>query len=561
LTTLSQLTERVLERGARAYTAPLDLLSQGARVRAASALAGVLCVAFLLRVWAVGFGLPYLYHPDEPSKISAATGILKSGDPNPHYFKKPSLQIYLTTAAESVYYLAGKTLGWFSSVDDLPEPVILTGGVGRTDMPGVLVLSRLITVAFGVGSVYLMYLIGLRLSNDPWVGVLAAAMLAVCPSHVAFSKVVHPDALMLFFFLAVIYASIRIVREGRWQDYALAGLACGFAAGSKYNGFFAIVLPTLAHFLLARHVVQRDRLLALCYAMIAAGFLVTTPYAVITPGLFLGSVLFESLHYVNGHPGMEGQAPKWYLSYLLLYEGPIVLLAVVQLIRGYRQRSRDMVFLSIFPLAYFALIASLPVRNEQTLLPVMPFVYMFAAAGAVGFARWLVRRVPNLGTAGGIPIGAALALAITLVPASRSIAASYELGSIDSRETARLWIEANIPAGSNIVVESYSTFADPRRYKVRGERFLYIKPMQWYVGRGTEYVVFGERAYGRFFDERDRYKDEVAAYEELFRRFEFVQRLRDGGYEVLIYRVRATPAQDAHVQGATTSAHLERLPN
>jgi 4-amino-4-deoxy-L-arabinose transferase-like glycosyltransferase len=517
------------------------VLSQGARVRAATALAGVLFVALVLRIWAVGFGLPHLHHPDEPSKINSALGILKSGDPNPHYFKKPSLQIYLTVAAEGVYYLTGKTLGWYDSVQDLPAPVILTGGVGFIESPGAIVLGRLITVVFGVASVYLMYLIGLRLSSDPWVGVLAAAMLAVCPSHVAFSRVIHPDALMLCFFLLTIYASIRIVREGRWQDYVIAGLACGFAAGSKYNGFFAIVLPTLAHFMLARRLPQRDSRLALAYLSVAVGFLITTPYALISPGPFLGSVLFESLHYVNGHPGMEGEAPKWYLSYLLLYEGPVALLAIVQLVRGYRTKSRDMIFLSIFPLAYFALIASLPVRNEQTLLPVMPFVYLFAAAGAVAFVRGLRVRWPSLRAAAGVPLGSAIATLLLLVPMSRSVAGNVELNTVDSRETARLWIERHLPAGSRIVLESYSTYADPARFKVKGERFLYIKPIEWYVDGRVDYVVFGELAYGRFFDDPERYAEEVAAYRELFRRFEFVQRLDDGGYEVLVYKVRTSP--------------------
>jgi len=32
-------------------------------------LAGILLIALALRAWALDFGLPYLYHPDEPNKI------------------------------------------------------------------------------------------------------------------------------------------------------------------------------------------------------------------------------------------------------------------------------------------------------------------------------------------------------------------------------------------------------------------------------------------------------------------------------------------------------------
>ncbi|HSE68039.1 MAG TPA: hypothetical protein VLB12_13715, partial [Gemmatimonadales bacterium] len=57
-------------------------------------LAAILVIALALRAWALDFGLPYLYHPDEPSKIEIAQNIVKTGDLNPHYFKKPTLLIY-----------------------------------------------------------------------------------------------------------------------------------------------------------------------------------------------------------------------------------------------------------------------------------------------------------------------------------------------------------------------------------------------------------------------------------------------------------------------------------
>ena len=68
-------------------------------------------IALCLRLWAIDFGLPYLYHPDEVNKITIAQNIFKTGDLNPHYFSKPTLFIYLNAAAYVPYYLTGKTLG------------------------------------------------------------------------------------------------------------------------------------------------------------------------------------------------------------------------------------------------------------------------------------------------------------------------------------------------------------------------------------------------------------------------------------------------------------------
>ena len=59
-------------------------------------LAVIVLAALYLRAWGVGYGLPALNHPDEPNKVQIAQGMIRSGDPNPHYFKKGSLLIYAT---------------------------------------------------------------------------------------------------------------------------------------------------------------------------------------------------------------------------------------------------------------------------------------------------------------------------------------------------------------------------------------------------------------------------------------------------------------------------------
>ena len=56
----------------------------------------IVAAAFLVRVWGIGFGLPYLLHPDEPVAIGIISKMVFYGELNPHFFDWGSLYFYLT---------------------------------------------------------------------------------------------------------------------------------------------------------------------------------------------------------------------------------------------------------------------------------------------------------------------------------------------------------------------------------------------------------------------------------------------------------------------------------
>src|SRR5262245_54348850 len=68
------------------------------------AIAAIALLAFAVRVWTIRGGLPYVDHPDEPNPIDYVVRMLRTGDPNPHAFQKPSLYIYLLLAVLSAHY-------------------------------------------------------------------------------------------------------------------------------------------------------------------------------------------------------------------------------------------------------------------------------------------------------------------------------------------------------------------------------------------------------------------------------------------------------------------------
>ena len=136
-------------------------------------------LALGLRLWGLRYGLPYLRHPDEPRYIASALLLFKTGSLDPNTLPDLSISafVYVINAlAYLPYYLAGKVLGPFQVRADLPEPQMLALGIGRIAMPSLVLMGRSVTLLFGVATVWLVYLLGRRLTPDlPTVGWLAAS--------------------------------------------------------------------------------------------------------------------------------------------------------------------------------------------------------------------------------------------------------------------------------------------------------------------------------------------------------------------------------------------------
>jgi 4-amino-4-deoxy-L-arabinose transferase-like glycosyltransferase len=501
-------------------------------------IAIIILAALSVRIWGVHHYLPFIYHPDEPRYVAIIQTIFKTGDLNPHFFNYPSLFLYINSLAYIPYYLVGEMAGVFTSRSDIMFPVSLAMGVAQSPMPSTILLGRCITVIFGVGAVALTYAIGKRLSGSALVGLLASLMLAFSPTNVAHSRFITPDTFVVFFAAASFLAAVLVYQQGKTRHYIMAGICVGLTASSKYNGAL-IFLPLLfAHFLRHGKTGFKERNLYLALAMCALGFLAATPYALIDASKFLADLSYESQHYSSGHAGEEGDALTWYLGYMWQTAGIVYVLAALEILRGFLSRSREIILLSIFPAVYFAFISSFEVRNDRTLLPLTPFLFLLAASF---LAHWMSRtaaiRSNKLRQFSVLAI-IGLAIAGLSMPASKTIKDTIRLTRADSRETARIWINSNLPAGSRLAIESYSPFVDPSRFYVqRIYRMINHEP-DWYVEQGLDYLVFSQGMYGRFYQDAERYLAECAQYDNLFRQFQLVKLFTDGGYEVRVYKVR-----------------------
>ncbi|MFH1141747.1 MAG: phospholipid carrier-dependent glycosyltransferase [Chloroflexota bacterium] len=498
-------------------------------------LLGILILAISLRLWGINFGLPYLYHPDEPPYVAIAQDIFKSGDLNPRFLNYPSLFFYLNALVYIPYFVAGKLAGLFQVPSDIPAPSMLAMGTGLTLMPSTFLLGRLLTATFGIGSVALVFLLGRQLTSSTMAASLAALMMAISPSNVANSRFITPDTFLVFFAMLSLWGAVKVFQQGKLSHYLLTGVAVGLTISTKYNGAL-IVLPLLAaHFIRHRLGGLRHPRLYMGLGLGAATFFLTTPFALLDYQRFLTDFQFEAGHYSTGHPGMEGNTLGWYLSYLWQVEGLATLLAALGVVWGLYTRRRELILLSIFPVFYFAFINSFAVRNDRTLLPLTPFLFLLASSLLVGLFRRSSAGHPN-------PrrwlrlVAVALALASLAWPAMQTVKNNLQLTTVDSRETARIWIEDHVPSGARIAIESYAPYVDPQRFSVQAFGKMIDHTPEWYRANGFDMLVFSQGMFARFFEEPERYSNEVSQYEDLFQAFDLVRAFSDGGYEVRVYR-------------------------
>jgi YYY domain-containing protein len=102
----------------------------------------------------------------------------------------------------------------------------------KADYADINLVGRFLAGLFDVGSVLLVFLVGRRLYGRNG-GLLAAFLLTVTVLNIQHAHFFVVESFLTFFCLLGIFYSVRIVQDGGWRNYALAGLALGFAVGCK----------------------------------------------------------------------------------------------------------------------------------------------------------------------------------------------------------------------------------------------------------------------------------------------------------------------------------------
>ncbi len=496
-------------------------------------LAAIIALGLALRLWNIDWSLPFITHPDEPLSVNGAIRMLRTGDLDPHNYHWGSLIFYLNALVYGIYFLFGKLAGVFAGPSDLLYLDVENIAVGYAPMPVLMILARALVAIGGAVSVGLIYLIG-RDMQDRAAGLAAALLLAVSPTSVALSHVVKSDTFLVLFSLVSVLGAVRVLRDPRRGNYILAGIGIGLAVASKYNAVLIALPVVVAHGLVFGWRGFRRREIFLAALAAVAAFLVAMPFALLDFPAFWSGLTYDLLHYAGGHTGAEGSSFAWYSVFVWGEYGVLALLALAGLFA--LLRSRPAMVLAAFPVAYFAFVSLFAVHFETTILPIAPFILLFAAALLRRVYDWVIPliRLPHPSAS---LLSAALVVLVALPSFSRTAQNDVNLARPDAREKARVWIDANLPRGARVALEPYAPYVNHDKFTVAGFEEITAHPPEWYEQNGFEYVVFSYGSFGRFYENPTLYPEYVQQYNAFFQHYSLVA---DFENQVRVYQTNAT---------------------
>jgi hypothetical protein len=198
-----------------------------------------------------------------------------------------------------------------------------------------------------------------------------------------------------------------------------------------------------------------------------------------------------------------------------------------------------------FPLVYFYFLSGHTLVFGRYLLPLLPFVCLLAAAGAVSGVS-LLRRFDIPRTARTAVIATLTALAL-VPPAWQSLNFVRMMSRTSTVELAHQWILDNVPKGASIVLETGALLLAPDRYAARNVPQLVLDhraPQEYdeYVKEGVEYVVASSQRYGDALDQPHHNPELYKAYMRLFEQSREVARFTPNGEnpgpELRVYKLR-----------------------
>jgi hypothetical protein len=411
----------------------------------------ILLIALAVRLWGLGFGLPYIIaRPDETEMAGPAVGFL-TGDLRPPYFEWPTLFTYVTSFLYVVYFYLTRPFTDYASLAAFAES-------RRQSVAPFLYITRSLSALMGVLTVWWVYAICRRLFDET-IALVAALFLALSFLHVRDSHFGVADVAMTGLVMLAVLAILKWRDTGIRLHAAEGGLIAGLAGSTKYNGLGMCVPFIVA--LVERAIDDRRArsgkyarrrftlaLVAFSVAM-AVGFFGASPYILIDWSRFTSAVSGVAAHLAEGHGVMLGRGWSYYAGVMLpaAIGWPMFVAGTAGMLALLTTRFRDAAVLFACPVAYYLVAGRGYTVFARYIIPVLPFLCIAAA--------WFVVTTVRLAAKGATPavrgaLIAATAIAVVAPTARKTLELDHLLATTDNRVVVAHALADVVPPDSSL---------------------------------------------------------------------------------------------------------------
>ena len=383
--------------------------------------------------------------------------MVHGGGANPHFFDYPTLLMYVDAPFQA----------WQGS------PSLLT--------------ARIVGIVLGLASIAATWWLARRAFGTATAGAVAAGIVAVYTTHVAYSREAVTDVPLTL----GIAVSLALMVAGRIE---LAGVAAGLATGFKYPGVLLVVPLVVAAW-------GQWRRLAIAAVVMAAAFVASSPFVLVDAGQAWDDFSRVQRLARDGWLGFEHDhsTPIAFVDRLWHGVGPALIVAAAGVVVALVRRTRTDLVLVSFVLVYFLDLLTIRAHFDRYTLPLLPPLAALAA------------RFRAL-----VPV----TLLLLVVPLTWSIRDTKELTRTDTRVVAARWVDTHVPPGSKIAADpSTPAFAGLRVLPLQlpgpGRTFDRNRDVVELRRLGIRTVVVTGAVADRVLAARSRYPREAAFYDQL----------------------------------------------
>lgn len=474
-------------------------LWRGEMRKVAVAVMLIVIAGGFLRFRPIGAVLPYSDYIDEGYVLNQAIDHLNNRSYDSHSYNYPPLPSYLVTAAMITTGPVYRLIHHHGFRRDLPkERDRYTAAGGNYNLiapPELIFVGRAVVALLSVATLALVGVIAWRLAGAN-AAFIATLFCAFCPALVIRGSTIIVDSFATFFALASIYFAerLRTSTEPRasMRFAALAGVAAGLAAASKYTIASVIAATIVIIITLKVPAARKLKLLAISAAGSVVAGVCAIPVLVLQPAKLLHELrlLRETYYSVTSPHG-------YWVTALFPWEMglPLVLASLAGVALMFARRDTRVSAASWIAFGCLLIIPLLPYpqRPFRNLLPLVPLACIAAGVLFSSPADWFPRH--RRAARAAQFLGVALAIVIALPGARLSRHWIYDrLSRVDSRVQAVDWLRGNTRPDERILAISELVIlpAEWKRLSARVREVSWTAAMQVLATEHFDYIVSGE---------------------------------------------------------------------